>query len=227
MRGSPQLWFDRLIQLDFFAQLKAPDAREAVRVPRGLSAPLPDIATWKALARGWLREVGAHRLAARIDVRWNKRMRSCAGTASIGRSVVALNPLLAEYGREEVERTLKHELAHLLAHERAGRRRIAAHGAEWRQACADLGVPNEKRCHDLPLPQRKLLRAHRYRCPSCKVELLRVRAFRRKTACLACCRAYARGDYDDRFRFVKVPASRGESLPSGGTVPGIFRGKTS
>ena len=28
---------------------------------------------------------------------------------------------------------------------------IAPHGAEWRQACRDLGIPNESRCHDLPL----------------------------------------------------------------------------
>ena len=38
---------------------------------------------------------------------------------------------------DEVDRTLRHELAHLLAQWRVGRRRIAPHGKEWRQACRD------------------------------------------------------------------------------------------
>src|ERR1700687_2873461 len=41
---------------------------------------------------------------------------------------------------DEIERTLRHELAHLLAQFRVGRRRIAPHGAEWRRACRDLGI---------------------------------------------------------------------------------------
>jgi predicted SprT family Zn-dependent metalloprotease len=105
-----------------------------------------------------------------------------------------------------VERTLRHELAHLLAQHRAGRRRIAPHGPQWQQACRDLGLVDETRCHTLPLPRRQMHARHVYRCPSCKVEVRRVRPFGRKTACLACCRRHNRGRYHDRFRFVKVPA---------------------
>ena len=195
------------MQLDFFAQLKAPGVRDPMAVPPAVSFPLPDISTLQADARRWLRGAGAPRLAARVAVRWNTRMRSSAGTAAIAKAVVTLNPLLQQYGPEEVERTLKHELAHLLAQARAGRRRIAPHGAEWRRACADLGLADEQRCHDLPLPRRRVARRHRYRCPHCNVEVQRVKAFRRKTACLVCCRAHARGNYDERFRFVKM-ASR-------------------
>ena len=58
-------------------------------------------------------------------------------------------------GTGEVERTLRHEAAHLLAHWRAGRRRIQTHGPEWRQACADLGIPGETVTHTLPLAPRR------------------------------------------------------------------------
>jgi predicted SprT family Zn-dependent metalloprotease len=123
--------------------------------------------------------------------------------------LITLNPRLCQIGDDEVERTLRHELAHLLAQHRAGRRHIAPHGPEWHQACRDLGIPDEKRCHTLPLPRRELTARHFYRCPVCTQEIPRVRPFRSKTACLDCCRRHSRGRYDDRFRFVKIPAPRG------------------
>ncbi len=139
-------------------------------------------------------------------------MRSTAGTALAGKSLITLNPRLRELGEAEVDRTLRHELAHLLAQHRAGRRRIAPHGEEWLQACRDLGIPDEKRCHTLPLPRRELTARHFYRCPACTVEVKRVRPFGRKTACLNCCRRHNRGRYDERFRFVKVstPSQEGK-----------------
>jgi predicted SprT family Zn-dependent metalloprotease len=131
-------------------------------------------------------------------------MRSTAGTALVGKSLITLNPRLRELGEEEVDRTLRHELAHLLAQFRVGRRHIAPHGAEWQRACRDLGIAGEKRCHTLPLPRRELAARHFYRCPVCAQEIRRVQPFRRKTACLDCCRRHSRGRYDERFRFVKV-----------------------
>lgn len=124
------------------------------------------------------------------------------------RVLVTLNPRLISFGREEVDRTLRHELAHLVAHARVGRRRIAAHGPEWRQACIDLGLLDERRCHDLPLPKRNIRRSHFYQCPACGTELARVRPLKRKSACLACCKKHARGKYDERFRFVKIAQPR-------------------
>jgi len=140
----------------------------------------------------------------KVRVRWNSRMRSTAGTALASKALITLNPRLREFGADEVDRTLRHELAHLLAHFRAGRRRIPAHGAEWQQACRDLGLMDEKRCHTLPLPRRQMQPKHFYRCVACATELRRVRPLRGKTACLACCRKHSGGKYDDRFRFVKV-----------------------
>jgi predicted SprT family Zn-dependent metalloprotease len=102
--------------------------------------------------------------------------------------------------RDEIDRTLRHELAHLLAQWRVGRRRIAPHGEEWRQACRDLGIADEARCHNLPFATETYARRYIYRCPNCKAEFPRVRRIRRAMACLACCRIHNGGDFDPRFR---------------------------
>lgn len=160
----------------------------------------------RALARLLLETAGAAALAKRAVIRWNARLRNTAGMAYPGRGLVTLNPRLAEFGPEEIDRTLRHELAHLLAHERAGRRRIDPHGKEWKQACADLGLPGEKRTHDLPLPRQRIAPRLFYKCPGCGFELPRVRPLRRNSACVQCCRKHNRGRYDARFRFVPIPA---------------------
>lgn len=102
--------------------------------------------------------------------------------------------------RDEIERTLRHELAHLLAQWRRGRRRIAPHGIEWRQACRDLGIADEARCHNLPFASKVYARRYVYRCPNCKEIFPRVRRIRRAVACLTCCRKHNRGKFDSRFR---------------------------
>src|SRR6266487_821156 len=100
----------------------------------------------------------------------------------------------------EIDRTLGHELAHLLAQFRAGRRRIAPHGAEWRAACRDLAIGDEKRCHNLPFPVSERVRRYLYQCPRCQRGFPRVRRIKRAVACLACCRAHSGGKFDTHFR---------------------------
>ena len=198
------------MQLDFFAKLAAAVARAVSPTPAIRRDFGDDAADLQERARALLQQLGADTLAARVQVRWNRRMRSTAGTAFARTALVTLNPRLREFGAEEIDRTLKHELAHLLAHDRAGRRRIAPHGREWRQACLDLGLKDETRCHTLPLPQRRVEKRHHYQCPACDLVVRRARPMRRKSACLACCRRHNRGRYDDRFRFRKlaiVPAA--------------------
>lgn len=189
-------------QLDFLTRLLSP--RPAA--PPSQPPPPDSVNALESRARHLLAKLKCEALAARVRVRWNPRMRSTAGTALANKSLITLNPRLQEFGAEEVDRTLRHELAHLLAHFRAGRRRIAAHGPEWQQACRDLGLHDEKRCHTLPLPRRQMQARHFYRCPACAQDLRRVRPLRGKTACLACCRRHSGGRYDDRFRFVRIQA---------------------
>lgn len=187
-------------QLDFFTRFISP----RVAAPPTQTPPPDSAESLEARSRQLLQKLKCDALAAKVRVRWNSRMRSTAGTALASKSLITLNPRLREFGDAEVDRTLRHELAHLLAHFRAGRRRISAHGPEWQQACRDLGLDDEKRCHTLPLPRRQMTPRHFYRCPACHQELKRVRPLRGKTACLACCRKHSRGRYDDRFRFVRI-----------------------
>lgn len=151
-------------------------------------------------ARDILRTAGAHPLVPVVQVEWNPRLRSAAGRAHYHRRLVSLNPRLREHGAEEIDRTLRHELAHLVAHCRAGRRPIAPHGPEWRLACRDLGIADEQRCHSLPFPTQTRARRYLYRCSRCAREFPRVRRIRRSVACLACCREYNGGGYDKQFQ---------------------------
>jgi SprT protein len=151
-------------------------------------------------SRNLLRRFGAGKLAREIRVEWNPRMRSAAGRADYRERLISLNPLLHDHGIEEIDHTLRHELAHLLAQFRAGRRRIAPHGPEWREACGDLGIADEARCHNLPFATKAYPVRFVYCCPNCRQEFPRVRQIRRAIACLACCRKHNGGDFDPQFR---------------------------
>ena len=156
-------------------------------------------------ARDLLSKVNAVELARSIQVEWNARLSSTAGRADSRRQLVSLNPRLREHGPAEIDRTLRHELAHLLAQSRAGRRRLAPHGAEWKKACRDLGIAGEARTHSLPFPTQKRERPFLYQCPRCGQEFPRVRRIRRAVACLDCCRKFNRGKFDEsaRLRLIK------------------------
>ncbi len=151
-------------------------------------------------ARELLCATEAARIARFVRVEWNPRLKSCAGRADYRSKLISLNPRLAQHGEPEIDRTLRHELAHLLAQFRTGRRRILPHGSEWRQACRDLGIADETRCHALPFPTKSYAARLMYRCPHCRQNFPRVRRARRAVACLACCRAYNRGEFDPRFK---------------------------
>jgi len=157
-------------------------------------------------ARRWAHQLDLPKLASEVAVRWNSRLRTTAGVAQSDRSLISLNPRLLDFP-EELTRTLLHELAHLIAQARHPRRRLAPHGGEWQQACRDLGLVEERRCHSLPLATpRRLIRRYLYHCPCCLTEVPRVHPFRRSEACLACCHTHEGGRYHRRFRFVLGPA---------------------
>jgi predicted SprT family Zn-dependent metalloprotease len=181
------------------------DAPRRVQLELTFAPPAPEKrpgrdAALEALARTLLIQQGAAALAAKVRVEWSARLRSAAGRAEFASARVLLNCRLAAHDEAEIDRTLRHELAHLLAIERAGRRRIAPHGPEWRRTCADLGIADEMRCHSLPFPIRRLKRRYLYACSHCRREFPRTRPLRRTSACLACCRAHNRGRYDERFK---------------------------
>jgi predicted SprT family Zn-dependent metalloprotease len=146
-----------------------------------------------------LRSLGATRIATEIRVEWDPRLKTAAGRADYRQKLISLNPRLVEHPAE-IDRTLRHELAHILAQSRAGRRRISPHGPEWQHACRDLGIADEKRCHTLPFPATRYAPRFIYRCPNCRRNFPRLRKIKRTVACLACCRAHNGGEFDVRFR---------------------------
>src|SRR5260370_20108145 len=146
-----------------------------------------------------LRSLGATRIATEIRVEWNFRLKTAAGRADYRQKLISLNPRLVEHPAE-IDRTLRHEVAHILAQFRGkSRRRISPHGSEWQQACRDLGIADEKRCHTLPFPAKRYAPRFIYRCPNCPRDFTRVRKIKRTVACLACCRAHKRGEVRARF----------------------------
>jgi SprT protein len=188
-------------------------------VGRALRLPNPGMATGavalqfrnrdvslETKARELLRSLGAARIANELRVEWNSRLKTAAGRADYRQKLISLNPRLSEYPTE-IDRTLRHELAHILTQFRAGRRRIPPHGVEWQRACADLGIADEKRCHNLPFPARTYAARFVYHCPNCRQEFPRARRVRRAVACLACCRKHNGGHFDPRFRLRLVTSS--------------------
>jgi predicted SprT family Zn-dependent metalloprotease len=168
--------------------------------------PTADTAVLLQTARELLRSLGAARIAHELRVEWNSRLKAAAGRADYRQKLVSLNPRLSEYPIE-IDCTLRHELAHILAQFRAGQRRILPHGVEWRQACRDLGISDERRCHNLPFPVSERARRYLYRCPSCLRDFPRVRRIKRAVACLLCCRAHNGGKFDARFRLRLMTAA--------------------
>lgn len=193
MGGStPQLEFR---WTSWFKGLKVPPtvAAENGRDDSGLTA--------------WCREasktLSLNELARKVRVSWNPRMQTTAGRAWWPDRSIELNPKLKECEAEELWRTLKHELAHLVAYERCSRRRIEPHGTEWKTACADLGIPDEQPYHNLPFKRRRMKRNHAYICTNCFAVIHRVRPIQRAVACYDCCRKFNNGSYHDRFRLLK------------------------
>lgn len=162
----------------------------------------------EAKAQEMLRGLDAEELAREVRIEWNARLFSAAGRADSRRKLVCLNPRLREHDAAEIDRTLCHELAHLLAQFRAGRRRVPPHGDEWRKACHDLGIKDESRCHALPFPIQRRARRFLYRCARCGKEFPRVRRIKRTVACLDCCRKFNRGKFDSKARLRLVEGDK-------------------
>lgn len=170
------------------------------RAQRASSEEDTELGEW---CRTKLRELELGGLSRKVRVSWNSRMQTTAGRAWWPDGMIELNPRLKDVSEQEIWRTLCHELAHLIAFERSGRRRIKAHGPEWQAACAELGIPNEKVSHELPFEGRRVKRKFAYSCGNCHETIKRVRKMRGAAACYACCRKHAGGSYDERFLLVE------------------------
>ena len=163
----------------------------------------------------WLTEMRLFDLADKVTVCWNRKLATTAGLAYHGDARIELNIKLLEFAPEEPLRTLKHELAHLVAHSRAGRKRIQPHGREWQRACVELGIPGEDRCHALPFARRQVRKRFAYQCKNCAIVVPRVRPLARDSACFPCCKKYNKGRFDRAFQLNRIPLSKAETLSPG------------
>ncbi len=154
-----------------------------------------------------LQDLGLPELAEKVHVSWNKRLRTTAGRAYSAQARIELNPRLQvlpdEKKEHEISQTFLHELAHVVAYSRHADRRIQPHGPEWKQACADLGIPGEERCHDLNLGRTTMRKNFAYICPACEEVIYRVKRMKRMVACYKCCKAHSNGKYDPRFKLIE------------------------
>lgn len=203
-------------QLELFSDEELPVARE-VNKPRSEPSPIPQPKVshppsgpdpaLEAVARLECSRLGLERLAKKLSVTWNKRMRTAAGRAFLQTGQIELNPRLqtlpVEAREAEIASTFFHELAHLVSYARARGKKIAPHGEEWKQACHDLGIPDENRCHSLDFPGRKIRRKYSYTCPVCDSVIERVRRLKKYVACYECCRKHNRGQFDNRFALIE------------------------
>jgi predicted SprT family Zn-dependent metalloprotease len=157
-----------------------------------------------AKSRALVEGIGLPDLARLVHVLWNSRLQTTAGMADGRKQEITLNPKLLDVDPQELDGTLRHELAHLVAYYRAGNRRIQAHGPEWRRACSELGIPNEKRCHTLPFKGRQQRPKFAYQCKHCQAVYPRTRRLRRYSACYSCCREHNSGKYSNKFLLYQV-----------------------
>ncbi len=171
---------------------------DATRLRGGRDADLEKLGSDLLLA------AGCPKAAARLQVVWNPRLGSTAGTANFVKCCVNLNPWLLHIAPEEVDRTFRHELAHLATYERHPSPRTSAHGPEWRRACCDMGIPGESRTHAIMLPSRNLRPKFLYECAHCGKHYPKVRKLKRRYACTICCSAYSRGKFDARFELQRI-----------------------
>lgn len=204
-----------ILQREFdFASPPAPSPQPPAFAPSDpASRPAPREEELTRDARALLKGIGEAQLAQQIRVRWNPRLRSTAGRAYRARNLVELNPSLLTVAFDEVDRTLRHELAHLVAYRRARKRRIAPHGPEWRAACDELGIPGEHRCHTLDFPRARQRRQFAYVCPHCGREIRRVRRIRVQVACYPCCKTHNRGRFSSNFILLERPLLPSEDRP--------------
>lgn len=96
-----------------------------------------------------------------------------AGYAVYGKfqdvAYIRLNPVIfADHPDKFIERTVPHEMAHIMAHYyyKARNYRITPHGREWKNVMRLLGIEDIKRCHSYSVrpDQCKRQQKHAYKC---------------------------------------------------------------
>jgi SprT protein len=93
-----------------------------------------------------------------------------AGLAFYYQNLIKINPkFLIEFPDQVVNRTVGHEIAHLLTHQLYPYAK-QSHGPEWKSVARNLNVP-DTRCHSMTLVEN-LKNGFVYHCPKCLKEFI-------------------------------------------------------
>jgi predicted SprT family Zn-dependent metalloprotease len=84
-----------------------------------------------------------------VRVRWNKRLRTCAGRAFHRDGRIELNPHLLQRAPEQLRTVLVHEAAHVACCRMFGAR-VPPHGRHWRALMRLAGLPPDI-THEIPV----------------------------------------------------------------------------
>lgn len=158
------------------------------------------------LSRAWR----APELRATVTVKISPRLRTSLGRAALATGRVSIHPVLATAPPEVLQEVLCHEIAHVLAYQRAvavARKRPAAHGAEWAGLVRAAGyepfvrAPRAWVAQLPPLaspvsPRRSVLHV----CPVCQAR----RGARRAVPAWRCSACVAIG-LDGRMEVIRLP----------------------
>lgn len=156
--------------------------------------------------RRWARTWGVPGLESRVRIELSRRMSRALGRCIPSQGIVRLNARLLDGPRDLLIEVLCHEVAHVAAHELAGRKRPRPHGHAWAGLMRAAGFPARVRMDVNSGPHGAFLRSlaprsgtrrsgarYEHRCPICQVYRVARRPVR-QWRCAACVRAGLDGE---------------------------------
>lgn len=156
--------------------------------------------------RGWARTWGVAGLELRVRIELSRRMSRALGRCIPSQGLVRLNAHLLDGPRELLIEVLCHEVAHVAAHELAGKKRHRPHGRQWAALMRAAGFAPHVRMDVNSGPHGAFLRSltprsrkqrsgarYEHRCPICQVYRMARRPVR-QWRCAACVRAGLDGE---------------------------------
>ena len=148
------------------------------------------------------------------DIRWCRQLTRAAGNINVRQKIIKLSlPILAEAFANDTlfpveysvcgvmcsstesatREILKHEMIHLWLFFQG---LPSGHTAQFRTKAKQIGQPKTRHGIALPAPKNGWI----YTCAHCSHEFPRRRRYGRAVACASCCKTFARGSFDARFR---------------------------
>ena len=148
------------------------------------------------------------------ELRWSRQLTRAAGNINERQRIIKLSlPILAEAFANDTlfpteynvcgvmcsstesatREILKHEMIHLWLFVQS---LPSGHTREFRQKARQIGQPKTRHGIALPAPKNGWI----YTCAHCSHEFPRRRRYGRAVACASCCKTFARGSFDARFR---------------------------